>query len=161
MSIFNRFRQPPPPIPIYQRKPIATISVVLVMIGMFVLAPIGVIYDSMSEEIKTIKAEKASRETIQQMLINQEILIKQNKEEGKERDVKNEKQDTAILENQKTLIELRVNKLRIIKAEPKKVIKKKPIPPVLFEKYLLLKPEIQIKYKKYLGNKGYDTEGLE
>jgi hypothetical protein len=55
MWIFNR-----PPPPIYQRKPIATIAVVLTMVAMFVLGPVGVIYDTMSEDLK----QKANNETV-------------------------------------------------------------------------------------------------
>ncbi len=53
------WRKSPPP-PIYKRKPIATAAVILTMVGMFVLGPVGAIYNGMSEELK----KKADYETV-------------------------------------------------------------------------------------------------
>ncbi len=95
MSIFNIFKQPPPP-PKPWYKNVAMIAIVLTVFSMVTLGPIGVIYNGMTEEIKKLDTEKASRDTIQQMLKNQELLIKQNNKDGVKRDRVIEKNQEAI-----------------------------------------------------------------
>jgi ABC-type lipoprotein release transport system permease subunit len=159
--MFNIFRKPPPPPPpIYKRQPIATAAVILTLIGMFVLGPVGVIYNGMSEELK----KKVDNSTLQLMIEKDREALKRQDEALKKKNEKDEKQDQAIVENQKTLIMLRQqaiiaqpSNMKIVK---KNKVEKKPLPPEIFEKYILMKPEIQVKYKKYLESRGYDIEGL-
>lgn len=156
-------KPPPPPPPIYKRQPIATAAVVLTLVGMFVLGPVGIIYNGMSEELK----RKVDNKTLQLMIEKDREALKRQEEALKEKKAKDEKQDAAIVENQKTLLMLRQQ--AVIMA-PKNVevkkeatitkVQKKPLPPDFFEKYMTMKPEIQAKYKKYLESRGYDTEGL-
>ena len=48
-QMFSRWRQPPPPPPkkFYQQP-----ALILTLVAMFVLGPVGVIYNTMSEELK-------------------------------------------------------------------------------------------------------------
>jgi len=126
-------KKPEPPLPIYKRKPIATAAVVLTIVGMFVLTPVGAIYEGMSEELK----QKANNETVL-------LYMKQQKETD-------DRQWKAIernLESPKKQVEVN------------RVIKKKVLTPEQFEKYLTMPPEVQVKYKKYLEAIGYDISGM-
>jgi hypothetical protein len=163
MSIFNLFRQPPPPEPFYKKAPIATAAVILTMIGMFVLGPIGYIWNGMTEELK----KKVDNTTLQMMIQKDREAIARQTEELKEKDQKDAKQDAAIIENQKTLIMLTSpqvvpfkKKVEVEESYIAPKMEKKSIPPELFVKYWELKPEIQVKYKKYLEHQGYDVSGL-
>jgi len=142
MSIINRLikQQPPPPEPIYKKQPIATAAVILTIIGMFVLTPIGVIYKSLSEEVK----EKADYDTVIQLMKSQ-----------KERD-----------DLQWKAIERLIQSTQMIQA-PKKAIKqsikkteKRSLTPEEFQVYMSMDPELRVQYKKYLISKGCDVEGL-
>jgi len=156
--MFDLFRKPEPPKPIYKRQPIATAAVIITLIGMFVLGPVGVIYNGMSEELK----KKVDNSTLQLMIEKDREALKRQDEALKEKNKKDDTQDAAIIENQKTLLLIRQQKITL--AEPRNVgvqiVEKKPLPPDFFEKYVKLSPEIQIKYKKYLESRGYDTNGL-
>jgi len=156
-------KPPPPPPPIYKRQPIATAAVILTMVGMFVLGPVGVIYNSMSEELK----RKVDNKTLQLMIEKDREALKRQEEALQKKQEKDEKQDAAIVENQKTLLMLRQQTVIVppknaeVKTESTITrVEKKPLPPDIFEKYINLKPEVQAKYKKYLESRGYDTEGL-
>jgi len=191
MSIFNRFRReppPPPPPPIYKRQPIATAAVILTMVAMFVLGPIGYLWNGMAEEMKVVKAkieevqkEKATNEDVKAAL---EELKAQRKEQAAADKEQNNKLQTnqlaikEILTRQEMLtapkgFELRdrpkdagvtdtprSTKPKETKMATLKVPEKKTIPPEQFEKYLEMKPENQERYRKYLERRGYDTDGL-
>jgi len=154
--MFTLFRKPPPPPP---KKWFQQPAIVLSVIAMFILGPVGVIYNSMSEEIK----KKVDNETLQLMIQKDREALQRQEEALKQKDSKDEKQDAAIIENQKTLLLLRQpTGLKVKETETIREVSsvKKPLPPDLFEKYYSLKPEVQVKYKKYLEAKGYDVEGL-
>jgi len=143
MSIFNIFNKPlpppPPPLPIYKRQPIATAAVILTTIGMFVLGPVGMLWNGMAEELK----KKADNETII-------IMLQQNKETD-------DRQWEAIKENR--VVRSTSKAMRnpeVMVAKPKGIA----LTPEQFEKYLTLTSEIRTKYKKYLKAKGYDVGGL-
>ena len=146
------WRRQQPPKPIYKRQPIATIAVILTLIGMFVLGPVGVIYNGMSEELK----KKVDNSTLQLMIEKDREALRRQDEALKEKGKKDEPQDKAIIENQKTLIMLRTS----INPVREKETVKQVLTPEQFEKYLNMKPDSQAKYKKYLESKGYNTEGL-
>ena len=129
-------KPPPPPKPIYKRQPIATAAVILTIIGMFVFGPIGVIYNSISEELKG----KANNETV--------ILYMKQQKETDDRQWK-------ALEQQ-----IQVPKSMML-SPPNSLSIEKPVLTVeQFEKYISLAPEVRSKYKIYLESKGYDVEGL-
>jgi len=129
-------KPPPPPKPIYKRQPIATAAVILTIIGMFVFGPIGVIYNSMSEELKG----KANNETV--------ILYMKQQKETDDRQWK-------ALEQQ-----IQVPKSMML-SPPNSLSIEKPVLTVeQFEKYMSMVPEIRSKYKIYLESRGYDVEGL-
>ena len=164
--MFNPFRKPEPP-PIYKRQPIASAAVIITLIGMFVLGPVGVIYNGMSEELK----KKVDNKTLQLMIQKDREALKRQETALKEKGAKDEKQDAAIIENQKTLIMIRQRaaaptapKSVVIKdtsrIKASSAVRKKPLPPDFFEKFIKLTPEVQEKYKKYLKARGYDIEGL-
>ena len=170
LTVFSRWRQPPPPPPkkFYQQP-----ALILTLVAMFVLGPVGVIYNTMSEELK----KKVDNKTLQLMIEKDREALKRQGDALKEKGQKDEKQDAAIIENQKTLIILRQQQ-STIKAPSsvqikdsnitgpratvsKKVTQRKPeLTPAQFEKYLTLKPEIRAKYKKYLMSRGFDVSGL-
>ena len=168
--MYNPFRKPEPEPPIYKRQPIATAAIILTLIGMFVLGPVGIIYKSMSEELK----KKVDNETLQLMIQKDREALQRQEAALKEKGVKDEKQDAAIIENQKTLIMIREKNAAI--EAPKSVVirdtseikastsirkeEKKPLPPDFFEKFIKLAPAVQERYKRYLEAKGYDVEGL-
>ncbi len=141
MWIFRK--PPPPPKTFYQKNPISTIAVLLTAITIFVLGPIGVIYNGMSEELKSVKVE--NKETrgaivqnqlaIKEILTRQEMIIKAPG--GLKTNVPEKKQQMKVLE-----------------------LKLKPIPPEYFGQYLKLSPSDKIQYKTYLKTQGYDVKGL-
>ena len=98
------------------------------------------------------------------MITKDREALKRQGDALKEKGKKDEKQDAAIVENQKTLIMIRqqqtIAKPSNMKIVTKTKVEKKPLPPDFFEKFIKLDPEIQAKYKKYLELKGYDIEGL-
>ena len=158
MWIFKNKTLPPPPKPFYIKQPIATVAVILTMIGMFVLGPIGYLWNGMAEELK----KKVDNQTLQLMIQKDREALMRQSEALKEKERIDQQQDTAIIENQKTLI-LYQQALKMSKTiiQPKNVeLNKKPIPPELFVKFLKLDAEVQVKYKKYLEHKGYDISGL-
>jgi hypothetical protein len=132
--MFISIRKPDPPKKKWYMQP----ALILSMIAMFVLAPVGAIYNGMSEELK----KKADNQTVI-LLIEQlkEDSQRQWKEIDRNRDRTEQRPSTTIK-----------------KAEPKE--EKKVLSPEEFEKYLNMKPEMQEKYKKYLESRGYDVTDL-
>ncbi len=156
-SLFSR-REPPPPQPFYKKKPIASIAVILTIVGMFILGPLGVIYNSMSEELK----QKVDNTTLQ-------LMIEKDRDALKRQEVKNEGQEKAIIENQKAIQKILIRQESTKSGKKENIKKEAPdlnflekmvIPPEMFEKYMKLKTKLKSQYKEYLTNKGYDTEGL-
>lgn len=129
------FKKPEPPPPIYKRQPIATAAVILTIIGMFVLGPIGALWNGMAEELK----KKADNETVI-------MLMKQQKE--------NDDRQWQELRDLRNRSQSQTESQTIIKSE------KKALTPEQFATYMNMKPEVKIKYKKYLENLGYDITGL-
>jgi len=164
MRIFKK-RQPLPPPPIYKRKPIATVAIILTIVATFVLGPIGVIYNSMSEELKSVRSKV---EVVQKEKVDNTILkeaLNDLKEERRDRNKKGEKRDDAIQQNQQAIQKILIRqelyvpkKLRII--ESKRETKKSTLTPEQFEKYILMSPKIRAKYKKYLKETGTDVSSL-
>ena len=152
---------------------------------MFVLGPIGIIYTSMSEELKTVRTkvgelqkEKATNEDVKAAL---EELKAQRKEQAVADKEQNDKLQTNQVAIERILIRqelvppggfklrddpgIKETPKRNTKTEESKIsrlrVTKKPIlSPDQFEKYLEMKPENQERYKKYLDRRGYDTDGL-
>jgi hypothetical protein len=114
---------------------------------MFVLGPIGAIYKGMTEELK----KKADYETV--------ILILKQQEKKDDRQWKE-------IERNREKAPLPPKSVRI--TGPAAVMTKKIDPqrtklvltPEQFEKYLKMESSIQVKYKRYLESRGYDTGGL-
>jgi ABC-type lipoprotein release transport system permease subunit len=152
------WRKPPPPPP---KKWFQQPAIILTVIAMFVLGPVGVIYNGMTEELK----KKVDNTTLQLMIQKDREALQRQEDALKERQKKDDKQDAAIVENQKTLMILRQQAQPQTSTTNSRVVKiqeenKKPLPPEFFEKYLTMTPEVQAKYKKYLESRGYDVEGL-
>jgi cell division protein FtsX len=163
MWIFKK--QPLPlPQPIYKRKPIATVAIILTIVATFVLGPIGVIYNSMSEELKNVRSKV---EVVQKEKVDNTILkeaLDDLKEERRDRNKKAEKRDDAIQQNQqaiqKILIRQELSVPKSLKIMGSKSVQKLALTPEQFEKYILMSPKIRAKYKKYLKETGKDTSGL-
>ena len=60
MLFFKREPPPPPEKPFYKKNPAATAAVFLTFVGMFILGPIGIVYNGLTEDLK----QKANNETI-------------------------------------------------------------------------------------------------
>jgi hypothetical protein len=130
--MYFSFRKPPEPEePIYKKRPLATIAVILSMVGMFVLGPIGAIYKGMSEELK----KKADYETVI-------LILKQQKEKDDRQweEIKNNRN------NQQT-ISLPKN-LEVVRPKAIKLMVKK-LTPTEYISYMKMSPEQQLAYKKY------------
>ena len=168
MWIFKK--QPPlPPPPIYKRRPIATAAIILSIVATFVLGPIGVIYNSMSEELKTVreKVEVVEKEKVDNTILKE--ALNDLKEERKDRNIKGEKRDDAIQQNQqaiqKILIRQELAAPKGLKLMGKSIQvdtnkEKTTLTPEEFEKYISMPPKIRVKYKKYLKETGKDISGL-
>lgn len=144
--------------------------------------------NSFSETIKEVKAKvesvdekKVDNNTLQLMLKNQEILIKQQKEEADRQREEDAKKFEAIQETQSKTLE-RIETIQKEKSAPRPVVMSPPanlsiggkadapaaksqsraarLTPEEFEKYMSLKPEVRAKYKKYLQSTGKDVSGL-
>lgn len=89
---FQKEAPTPPPLPVYKRQPIASLAVVLTLIGMFVLGPVGVLWNGMAEELD----KKADNETV--------IMLMQQMKEINDRqweEIKNNRsQPKAMINNQ-------------------------------------------------------------
>ena len=74
--MFSRWRRPPEPPP---RKWFQQPAVVLTMVAMFVLGPVGVIWNGMTEELKIMRAEDKENKgaIIQNQLAIKELLTRQ------------------------------------------------------------------------------------
>jgi hypothetical protein len=144
--MFNIFSKPPPPPP---KKWYTQPALILTMIAMFVLAPVGAIYNGMTEELK----KKADNKTVI-------LLIQQLKEDSdrqwKEIDRNRDRSEQKVISAPKN-VEITGPRATIKRVEP---AQKPVLTPEQFEKYLSMKPEIKVKYKKYLESRGYDIEGL-
>jgi len=125
------FWRRPPPEPIYKRRPIASIAVILTMIGMFVLGPVGAIYNGMTEELKG----KADNATVI-LLIEQ---IKENDKRQWEEIKSNRQQKVAISAPKNT---------QIVKSQAIK-LKVKQLTPSEYVTYTKMNPEQQESYRKY------------
>ena len=182
MSIFNRWKQPQPPPPIYKRQPAATAAVILTLVGMFVLGPVGYLWNGMAEEMKAVKAkveevqkEKATNEDVK-------AALEELKAQRKDQAVADKEQNDKLQTNQLAIKEIltrqemitapggfKFRKKETPKDSPKIeaskdvfFMKKKPIPPDYFVKIQAIEnPEARANYLKYLKHKGYDIEGLE
>lgn len=166
---FFKKQQPLPPPPIYKRKPIATVAVILTIVATFVLGPVGVIYNSMSEELKNVRSKV---EVVQKEKVDNTILkeaLNDLKEERRDRNKKAEKRDEAIQQNQQAIQKILVRQelaapkgLKLmgksIQVDTKK--EKTTLTPQQFEKYLSMSPEVRVKYKKYLKETGNDVSNL-
>jgi hypothetical protein len=135
--MFNIFSKPPPR-KLWIEKP-AWITIVISLIVIFVLGPAGVIYNGIAEEQKQHKDA-----IVQNQLAIKELLTRQQ----------------LILDRK--LVITPPSNLKIEKKEINEpnTTKKPVLTPEQFEKYLSMKPEIKVKYKKYLESRGYDIEGL-
>ena len=131
-QMYFSFKKPePPPKPIYKQKPIATLAVILSIIGMFVLGPVGAIYKGMTEELKT----KANNETLL-------LYMKQQKED-------NDRQWKEIERNRDTQQSISTPRnVKIVQPKAIKLVVKK-LTPTEYVNYINMTPEQQIAYKKY------------
>jgi len=134
----------------------------------------------MSEELKNVrgKVEVVQKEKVDNTILKE--ALNDLKEERKERNIKTEKRDEAIQQNQRAIQKIlirqelaapRAFKVMDLNKEksPNRIIKKsitikkkeKPnLSPDQFEIYLSMSPETRAKYKKYLRDSGKDVSGL-
>jgi len=182
MSIFDRLKPPPPP-PIYKRQPIATIAVILTIVGMFVLGPVGYLWNGMAEELKVVKSEVKNLEKEKVDNENLKDTLTELKQQRKETNDALKDQNNSIQTNQLAIKEILTRQEMLtapkgfqikgeVRTQPVKKIEveenninlvekqKVSLTPEQFERYLSMKPEIRAKYKKYLESTGKDVSGL-
>jgi hypothetical protein len=120
-----------PPVPIYKRQPV----LILTLVAMFVLGPVGVIWNGLTEEMKGMKLEDKENKGA---IIQNQLAIKE------------------LLTRQQMILAPRELKIK----NPEAIQGKKPVPPDYFQAYLKLAQENKVGYKIYLDQLGYDTRGL-
>jgi hypothetical protein len=133
--MFNIFSKPPPPPP--PKKWFQQPALILTFVAMFVLGPVGIIWNGLTEEMKTMKIEDKENKGA---IIQNQLAIKE------------------LLTRQQILLQPKAIKLREV--QPSVVESKKAVPPDYFNSYMKLSKESQAAYKKYLEKLGYDTEAL-
>jgi len=174
MSWFRREPPPPPPSKIPGWVQLVTPVIMAIVLGLG--AFIG---NSFSETIKDIKTQvekvdekKVDNKTLQLMIERQDMLIKHQQEEAerqRELDAQKfeqiQKTQTKTLERIETM-QIRKNPAKISAPSGFSVQGKSDGPeldtltPEEFERYMKMDPEIRVKYKQYLQNKGKDISGL-
>lgn len=146
MLIFKK-KVPEKPKPFYLRQPVATVAVILTMIGMFVLGPVGVIYKGMTEELQ----QKVDNQTLQLMLKNQQTLIEQNKEEAerkREEDTKKfEELQKTQQETLRVIQDLQIRQAAPLQPSPTTNTPQPAVTKEVFEYYMSLPPEQQKAFK--------------
>ena len=182
MSWFRR--EPPPPPPPPPSKIPAWVQLVTPVIMAIILGLGAFIGNSFSETSKEVKAkvesvdkEKVDNQTLQLMLKNQEILIKQQKEEADRQREEDAKKFEAIQQTQSKTLERIETIQKEQQVRPKAVVlppanlsiggkadaptsRGVALTPEEFEKYLSLEPDVRVKYKRYLQKIGKDVSGL-
>lgn len=146
MLIFKR-KEPEKPKPFYVRQPIATVAVILTIIGMFVLGPVGIIYNGMTEELK----HKVDNQTLQLMLKNQQTLIEQNKAEAERKREEDAKKFEELQRTQQRTLETIQNlqMQRPAQTQQSPVSTSQPVvTKEVFEYYLTLTPDQKRAFKK-------------
>lgn len=121
----NWFRRDPPPKPFYKKNLIATSAIILTVIGMFILGPIGVIYNGLTEDLKN----KANNETVL-------MYMKQQKETD-------DRQWKAIEQQIQTPKQLPHKVTPNIKDSTKSILT-----PKQFEDYMNMNPEYRTAFRK-------------
>ena len=114
-------KKPPPPPPIYKRRPIATIAVLLTMVSMFVLGPIGIIFNGLTENLK----KKANNETL--------LLYMEQQKETNDRQWKAIEQQIQVPQ-QKTMSGF--------------IVAKPPLSPEEFQQYMKMSPTDKTAFRK-------------
>ena len=142
-------KPPPPPPPPFYKKP-AVVSIILTVVIIFVLGPVGVIYNGMTEELKT----KADNTTVI-------LLIKQIKENDARqwKEIERNREQTQRAPAPPKNVQITGPRATIQKKEAPQAVKL-VLTPEQFEKYLKMGPTVQAKYKTYLQSRGYDVSGL-
>ena len=102
--MYFSFKKPPEPPPkkFYQQP-----ALILTMVGMFVLGPIGYLWNGMAEELK----KKVDNETLK-------LMIQKDRDALKRHETKNREQEQAIVENQKA-IQVLLREQAVMKATKK------------------------------------------
>lgn len=180
MSWFRREPPPPPP-----KKIPAWVQLTTPIIMAIILGLVAFIGNSFSETIKEVKAkvesvdkEKVDNQTLQLMLKNQEMLIRQQKEEADRQRQEDAKKFEAIQKTQGETLK-RIETIQREKAVEPRVVsppsglsvggksdssefqsKGEALSPSEFEKYMSMSPEVRVKYKRYLQKIGKDVSGL-
>ena len=149
-----------------------------------IIGLIALVYNTMAADLKEVETKvekvdekKVDNKTLQLMLKNQKMMIEQQKEEAERQREEDAKKFEQIQQTQQKTLERIEQQQRVAppkefrvksnsenvreeRSEAARTQHKRTLTPEQFERYLLMKPEIQEKYKKYLESRGYDVEGL-
>lgn len=144
MSIFKIFAKPEPIKPFYREKPIATAAIILTIITTFVLGPIGIIYNSMSEDLE----KKVDNQTLQLMLKNQQVLIEQNKEEAKKQREEDAKKFESLQKSQQETLQI-IQKIQLKEVVPQAVkrVEQSALTPEVIKYYFSLPKDKQEDFR--------------
>jgi hypothetical protein len=169
-------KEPPPP----PKKGVPTWVVQMITPLAFALfmALATFIGSGFSEDIKDLKIQvkevdevKVDNNTLQLMIKNQELLIRHQQEEAEMQRAQDAEKFDRIQRTQTKTLErieaIQAPKSVRVTTEPVIIKSKEVVQPTgiilnpdEFERYMSMEPEMQIKYKKYLKEKGKDVSGL-
>jgi len=167
-------KTPPPPkkgVPTWVIQMITPLAFALFM-GLVTFIGSGFSEDikDLKTQVETVDKEKVDNQTLQLMIKNQELLIRQQQKEAKmQREQDAEKFEQIQRTQTKTLERIEAIKapanVRIapmMKTAPVVVpqTNKLVLTPDEFEKYMAMEPDVRVKYKRYLEKIGKDVSGL-
>jgi len=171
---FKKTPPPPPPKKMPSWVPLLTPIIFAIFIGLVTFIGNGFSEDirEVKEQVKVVEQKKVDNKTLQLMIQKQEMLIQHQRDEAeKQRALDSKKFEDIQRTQSKTL-----DRIEAIQAPQKLIVQPQPVPvektkrlpssssctltPDEFERYMNMKPDIQIKYKIYLERKGRDVSDL-
>ena len=167
MWIFKK--QPPPKktVPGWVQLAIPIVFAIFMAMGGFIGSGFSEDIKELKGSVKEVDEKKVDNETLQLMIKNQSILIQQQKEEAERKREEDAKKFERLQQTQaETLKQLQMIQIQKVytPTEPKIVSSgsssKSSLTPEEFDKYINMKPEVQIKYKRYLEKIGKDVSAL-
>lgn len=166
------FKKDPPPPP---KSKAWIVQLITPIVFAIIVGLAGLVFTGLKENVGALASDlkdKVDNKTLQLMIEKQDMVIQHQREEAeKQRQMDAEKfqmiQQTqtktlerieAIQVPQRLSIGTSLNPSIITKSS--KIKTDDALTPEEFERYMKMDPEIQIKYKKYLQEKGRDVSGL-
>lgn len=165
-------KQPPPKKSIPGWVQLATPIIFALFMAMATFIGNGFSEDlkELKSTVKEVDDRKVDNTTLQLMIKNQAILIQQQKEEAARQREEDSKKFEKIQQTQtEALKQIQTIQMQRVYTpiEPQVVTKgsssistKEVLTPEEFDRYINMKPDVQVKYKRYLEKIGKDVSGL-